>query len=165
MNQLQSGEWNGLQPDTVIFDLDGTLADISARRAKATKENGKIDWEVFFNPRNIWLDEPNHPVVNTFKALKAVGYYVVIFSGRSNKTFNDTDAWLKNYNIFYDGFLMRDGYSKQLYKPDNDLKRDWLYENFTNFNRIMCVFDDRDQVVNMWRSEGLTCFQVANGNF
>jgi len=27
------------------------------------------------------------------------------------------------------------------------------------------VFDDRQQVVDMWRQNGLTCFQVADGNF
>ena len=32
---------------TVIFDLDGTLANIDARRNLATKPNGKLDWDVF----------------------------------------------------------------------------------------------------------------------
>jgi len=31
--------------------------------------------------------------------------------------------------------------------------------------RIVGVFDDRDQVVRMWRRLGLTVFQVAEGNF
>ena len=30
----------------IIFDLDGTLADIEARRSLATKENGKINWGI-----------------------------------------------------------------------------------------------------------------------
>jgi hypothetical protein len=30
---------------------------------------------------------------------------------------------------------------------------------------VVAVFDDRDQVVRMWRSLGLTVFQVAEGNF
>ena len=31
---------------------------------------------------------------------------------------------------------------------------------------ILFVMDDRDQVVSMWRNElGLTCFQVAEGDF
>ena len=47
----------------VIFDLDGTLALIDKRRALATKDNGKFDWDVFFNPDNISLDLPNIPVI------------------------------------------------------------------------------------------------------
>ena len=30
---------------------------------------------------------------------------------------------------------------------------------------IVGVFDDRQKVVDMWRKNGLTCFQVADGNF
>ena len=50
--------------NTVIFDLDGTLAIIEKRRLKAGKtvdgkETNKMDWDVFFDPKNIKLDEPN----------------------------------------------------------------------------------------------------------
>ena len=47
----------------VIFDLDGTLALIDARRAKSTNVNGKMDWDTFFDPNNIQLDLPNQPVI------------------------------------------------------------------------------------------------------
>ena len=50
---------------TVIFDLDGTLANIDVRRDKSLKPNGKLDWDIFFNPKNISLDEPNTPVIKT----------------------------------------------------------------------------------------------------
>jgi hypothetical protein len=33
-----------------------------------------------------------------------------------------------------------------------------------NFD-VQFVLDDRDQVVEMWRAMGLTCLQVAPGNF
>ena len=39
----------------VIFDLDGTLADIEGRRKMAMKSNGKMDWDIFFASR-ILLD-------------------------------------------------------------------------------------------------------------
>ena len=48
---------------TVIFDLDGTLALIDDRRAISTKDNGKMDWDKFFDPVNIQLDKPNWPVI------------------------------------------------------------------------------------------------------
>ena len=31
--------------------------------------------------------------------------------------------------------------------------------------RVLFVLDDRNQVVDMWRDIGLTCLQVADGNF
>ena len=49
---------------TVIFDLDGTLANIDVRRDKSLKPNGKLDWEIFASPTSImdW-DTPNQPVI------------------------------------------------------------------------------------------------------
>jgi len=38
---------NKMKKDVVIFDLDGTLADIDARRKMSTKPNGKMDWDTF----------------------------------------------------------------------------------------------------------------------
>ena len=62
----------------VIFDLDGTLALIDDRRDLATKDNGKFDWDVFFNPDNINLDLPNQPVINMAKLL-SFKYLIVFF--------------------------------------------------------------------------------------
>ena len=51
--------------------------------------------------------------------------------------------------------------------PDDKLKKGWLDDIFPgkDKDRILCVFDDRDKVVKMWRDSGLTCMQVAPGNF
>lgn len=32
-------------------------------------------------------------------------------------------------------------------------------------DRLVAVFDDRARVVRMWRKAGITCFQVAPGDF
>jgi len=55
----------------VIFDLDGTLADITKRCEISTLPSGKMDWDRFFDPENIELDEPNIPVIEACKAMKA----------------------------------------------------------------------------------------------
>ena len=39
------------------------------------------------------------------------------------------------------------------------------YISFKNKNDVLCVYDDRQKVVDMWREEGLVCCQVAPGNF
>ena len=63
----------------VIFDLDGTLALIDKRRAISTKDNGKMDWDKFFDPMNIALDQPNTPVIKMAQLLKSQGFMIVIF--------------------------------------------------------------------------------------
>ena len=52
------------------------------------------------------------------------------------------------------------------YTADEELKKSWLLKYYPDYkNKIFCVLDDRDRVVKMWRDLGLTCFQVAQGNF
>lgn len=147
---------------TVIFDLDGTLALIDKRRALAAKPDGKINWKTFFAPENIALDEPNWPVIESFKAMKAAGFIVGIFSGRDEISRQETMDWLAQHGIDPMFLRMR---PKGSFTPDDVLKKTWLDEIVANGNQVMCVFDDRDKVVNMWRENGITCFQVAEGNF
>lgn len=146
--------------DAIIFDLDGTLALIDERRALAAKANGKINWKTFFDPKNIALDKPNAPVISAFHAFKALGYNMVIFSGRDEISRAETEAWLDGYDVHFDTMKMRPQGS---FTPDDILKKQWLDE--LGADRVYCVFDDRDKVVKMWRDNGLTCFQVAPGNF
>ena len=145
----------------VIFDLDGTLALIDKRRDLATKDNGKFDWDVFFNPDNISLDLPNQPVIDMANLLHKQGFRIFILSGRSDVTHQATVNWLNDNGIWWDHLVMRP--QNHLYLPDNDLKQMWL--DSIGKDNVAMVFDDRNQVVDMWRQNGLTCFQVADGNF
>lgn len=150
---------------TVIFDLDGTLALIDNRRKIATKDNGKMDWDKFFDPTFIRLDRPNWPVINTLKLFSEKGLEIVIFSGRSEVTKEATEEWLERYNIPFDVLRMRPTSKEFKFMRDDDLKEGWLNELFPNKEDIFAVFDDRNKVVEMWRKNGITCFQVADGDF
>ena len=153
--------------DTIIFDLDGTLADIDKRRAVSQKDDGKMDWKKFFDPANISLDQPNHPVIQMAQVLHDKGFKIVIFSGRSKATKDATKNWLADNKVPYDVLKMRPTGHPWAFMPDDKLKKHWLDDIFPDDqkNRIATVFDDRDKVVNMWRANGLTCMQVAPGNF
>jgi|TARA_B100001093_G_scaffold353895_1_gene338356 FMN phosphatase YigB (HAD superfamily) len=144
----------------VIFDLDGTLALIDKRRDLSTKDNGKFDWDVFFDPKNIDLDLPNQPVIDTVDLL-STDYRIWILSGRSDVTHQATRDWLSKNGVYYDNLVMRP--QNHLYLPDNELKQMWL--DSIGVDNVAMVFDDRNQVVDMWRQNGLTCFQVADGDF
>jgi hypothetical protein len=58
--------------------------------------------------------------------------------------------------------MRKDDHSEK-FISDEILKENWLFD--IGKKNIMCVFDDRDKVVNMWRRNGLTCLQVADGDF
>lgn len=151
-----------MKPPIVIFDLDGTLAIIDKRREKATKPDGKINWKVFFDPENIALDEPNIPVIKTFQAMKQADFKVGIFSGRDSISINETTEWLKQNGVVFDFLKMR---PQGNHIPDDVLKKQWLDALREDGASILCVFDDRDKVVKMWRDNGITCMQVNYGDF
>ena len=97
--------------------------------------------------------------------LKADGHRIVIFSGRSKATKDTTRDWLDKFDVPFDVLKMRPTGNEFGFMPDDKLKQGWLDDLFPDKADILCVFDDRDKVVKMWRDNGLTCMQVAPGNF
>ena len=170
---------------TVIFDLDGTLAIIDKRRIKAGSPSGKtpspnkMDWDVFFDPDNIKLDEPNHPVIKMAQLFNHDGFNIVIFSGRNDRSFHTTKDWLARHQVPFHLLVMRPDKFKDeswpiadgnpatkdmRFMPDEILKKKML-DTFVDIDDVFLVVDDRNKVVKMWRDLGLTVFQVAEGNF
>jgi hypothetical protein len=87
---------------------------------------------------------------------------VFAVSGRDGSCRELTENWLAANNIPFDGLFMR---------PVGDMRKDSIvkmeiFENeFKGKYNIKFILDDRNQVVAMWRSLGLTCLQVADGDF
>ena len=108
------------------------------------------------------MDKPNSSIIELNQTLFNAGYRIDILSGRSNRTQKATKMWLYNNKVYYHNLRMRD--EENLYLKDSTLKRNWL-NKFYKKEHILFVVDDRKQVVDMWREEGLTCLQVADRDF
>ena len=97
----------------VIMDIDGTIADESARRAKATHE-GKIDWDEYFDPKNIPMDKPVKEARKTLNQLSKMGVKIIYVSSRPQSLRKATAEWLKK-NGFPEGKIyLRKKYEKTL---------------------------------------------------
>jgi len=168
MNAYNTNEIISGNEKWMIFDLDGTLADITERRKLADLGDGKIDWNKFFEPENIKLDKPNKGVIVIAQYLYRAGIKILILSGRSEKTHLATIEWLQKYEVPYDLIKMRPTTQDWNFMPDEHLKQYWLNKLFSGSVRrknLIAVFDDRQKVVDMWRKNNVTCLQVAEGNF
>lgn len=153
----------------IIFDLDGTLADIEHRLHYITKDvapiNGKSkrkpDWDAFHLA--CVDDQPITPLIETFKAFNNGLNQIEIWSGRSDMVRDQTLCWLLNQGVLPSQLLMR---MHGDYRPDHELKETWLLQLVGITGRIPdLVFDDRQRIVDMWRRHGIRCCQVAPGDF
>jgi len=76
-------------PKIVIANLDGTIALIEHRRhwldaGRHPDMTSDELWRTFF--AQCHGDLPNWPVIRTLQALQMTGYYIHIFSGRSDES-------------------------------------------------------------------------------
>lgn len=148
-----------------IFDLDGTIANVE-HRLWLLNTGSKTRWDEFYNACD--KDTPNIPVIRTMHALQAQGAEIWIFSGRTETVREKTRHWLimntlLPWRLLAETLVMRPVGD---HRPDDELKQQFLDRMLLeDRERLVAVFDDRDRVVKMWRKNGITCFQVAEGNF
>lgn len=141
----------------IVCDLDGTLCDIQERRKYVTQT--PKDWKSFF--ANVSSDKLNAPVADMLDMFIDDGYGVLLVTGRPIDPCGiATEDWLVKHEIKYDHLFMRNGGD---HRSDVIVKQEIL--NLLPIDRIDYVLEDRNQVVEMWRKNGLFCLQVADGNF
>lgn len=146
-------EYDPKLPDCVIFDIDGTLALMDGR--------SPYEWQ------RVDEDLPNRDIVKIHNViydtfLEAVKGLVFVVSGRDEICREKTEYWLAKHDISYDFLFMR---------PEGDTRKDTvvkeeIYKKYIEGKyNVIAVFDDRKSVVQTWRELGLTCLQVAEGDF
>jgi len=143
-------------PLCIICDIDGTLAKMGDR--------SPYDWS------KVGLDTLNFSVanvLNTYKALDAQNPLweetrIIIVSGRDSICRTETKRWLEENCIEYHHLFMR---KKGDNRDDRIVKKEIYETKIKGKANVLFVLDDRNKVVEMWRSLGLTCLQVAEGDF
>lgn len=136
-------------PEIVIFDIDGTLAHMNGKR-------GPFDW------LKTDIDDIDRTVSRAFKDHMTLGHRIFVLSGRSDEGRKPTEEWLDFHGLKYEQLYMRKAGD---FRKDNLVKYE-IYEQYIKgkFN-VRVIYDDRQQVVDMWRSLGMKVFQVEKGDF
>lgn len=150
-------------PTAYIFDIDGTLAHINPE-----------------NPRNVYdasrayEDLVDDAVLYLLQIIDGYAYdfedgmksehspKIIIMSGRSEDHRKETEDWLAVQGVLAEGIFMRSSGDS---RKDSVVKNELFREHVEPYYNVCGVFDDRQQVVDMWRQIGLKCFQVQEGDF
>ena len=148
-----------------VFDIDGTIANIE-HRLHYIKSNHK-NCDAFH-------EACDQDVI--IKSVAKIAAYIlnrdrnlVYCTGRPERVRSKTIKWLDRHNLWMRGnthLLMREDHD---YRPDYIVKPELLdqlphYASIFD-NKVTAIFEDRQSVVQMWRSLGYTCFQVCDGNY
>jgi phosphoglycolate phosphatase-like HAD superfamily hydrolase len=140
-----------------LFDLDGTLFDCQ-HRIHHIKKHPK-DWSAFFK------EVKNDTVIEHIRDLADMIYMsgrrLVYVSGRSEECRQDTLDMLRECCPPGPLYMRKQGDHRQ----DDVIKLELLAQIREDGYEPVMVFDDRSRVVRAWRSVGIPCLQVADGDF
>jgi predicted kinase len=152
-----------MKPKCIIFDIDGTLANLNHRRHFVANKNK--DWNSFFAGIN--EDKPIEQTLAIFKQFQSwedgeTPYKILIVSGRPDNYQDETTNWLNSYFCWVgEKFSDAKLYMRKAgdYRPDYIIKEEILKEIQKEYE-VFFVVDDRQSVVDMWRKNGLICYQI-----
>lgn len=144
---------------TYIFDIDGTLANTDHRNHHLAGEKKK--WKEWYLDQR--KDVPYWEIVDIMKMAYDNGIKIVLCTGRDENNRPGTLAWFEDHGIdFFHELFMRPANDR---RDDTIIKKELLDKIREKGYDPVCVFEDRDRVVKMWRDEGLRCLQVKPGEY
>ena len=134
-------------PMAIVVDIDGTIARMDGR--------GPFDWH------RVGEDKPHTDIIYLVNELSRDNL-VILCSGRDNVCRSETLDWLRKHDVPYHELYMRPEGSME---KDRVVKERIYKDHIKGKYNVLFVVDDRNQVVDLWRSLGLRCLQVAPGDF
>ena len=150
-----------------IVDLDGTICNCAHRLHYIGADStwcvvSKKDWEGFYEAAV--HDAPIYEVIAVVRALYDAGHTVVVSTGRPLNHSRSALDWLQKYRVYNHGLYMRDTGD---HREDYIVKEELLNKIIQRWPKetIGGAFEDREQVVAMYRRRGIKVFQVAEGKF
>jgi phosphoglycolate phosphatase-like HAD superfamily hydrolase len=145
-----------MKKTAVIFDMDGTLADVSSIRhyLKSFDESKRRVIKHFdkFHDESINVPPHNH-VVNAAQIAHMLGHAVLIVTARKHMWRHHTAWWLALHRVPSDMLMMRGNLDN---RKDYLVKRDMLATIRKAYN-VIHAWDDNPSIIKLWTEEGIPC--------
>ena len=145
-------------PPALILDLDGSLFNCEHRLH-----------HVLNRPKNYPAfeagikDDTVYRSISNFVNELSINFndlYIVVLTGRSENTMAITLEKLDDSGVLYDAIYMR---KNKDYRKDTIVKQELLDEIFIDgYTPVMCI-EDRDHLLDMFKSNFLLCFKADQG--
>ena len=137
--------------EAVIFDMDGTLADVRPMRHYVSDPLRK-DFDRFHKASCLFA-EPIVPVKHAAsKAFYKQKRAVLIVTARKRMWGDLTKQWLDKWGVKYTRIYMRDNDDQ---RRDYEVKRDILARIRSQGYQVVWAWDDNPNVVQLWLEEGI----------
>lgn len=141
--------------DAVIFDIDGTLADVDEfLHHLVNRPDSPRDWQGFH--REVGKAKVKLEVLSMLHLYQHRGVYTILLTSRNVDWQEETMGWLKKNNITYDVLMMR---SKGDRRSAPEFKEDRFKKISQDFN-IVRVFDDHPGVCGVAEELGIPVTKV-----
>jgi phosphoglycolate phosphatase-like HAD superfamily hydrolase len=136
------------RPYAVIFDMDGTLCDVTSIRHHVLAKPKNFD---AFHYGSIWCP-PIDWVAAEAENCAANGYANIVVTAREQKWGTLTTNWLRHHAIPYDELHMR---ATGDIRPDTVIKGEILARLQERYE-IRHAYDDNPAIIKLWTSHGIT---------
>lgn len=147
-----------MQKDAEIFDLDGTLCNVTSIRHHVLKKHKDFK---SFHSESVNCP-PNEEVVRAARQAKENGRAVLVVTARSFDYVFHSMFWLNINDVPYDQIYMR---AANDYRPDHEVKKDILDMIKADGYHPVGAWDDRAEIAEVWESAGIPTTIVEGYGF